>query len=544
MPRAVARPVDTLDGVALREMFSASTAWLESQAEAINALNVFPVPDGDTGTNMLLTMRDAMEAASQADSSASATAQALARGALLGARGNSGVILSQVLRGFGRSLQGKERVGGRDLAKAFQEATASAYKAVGQPVEGTILTVIREVAEATQGMTAGDASLASVLELACSAARGSVARTPLLLDVLRKHGVVDAGGQGLSVLLDGMAGYLRGEKPPQADGSADQAQAIPAIPAHDVPGPGMTYGFCTEFFIEGSETGVDDLRPRFEAMAQSVLVVGDQALVKVHLHTLQTDPVLAFARSLGTVTGVKIDNIDHQQQEFSAKHADSPTGEVGVVAVVAGEGLTALFRSLGAAAIVPSGQTMNPSARKILQAALSVAEEKVVILPNNRNVILTANQVQDLAPGKEVHVVPTEDLPQGIAAMMAFNYELDCEGNLSAMESARTTVKAGEVTRAVREATIDGNVVAKGQAIGLTGGSLVVAATEVEAAVELLLDHMGVQEGSVVTLYYGADVSSAASQETLERVQRRFPSAEVEAFSGGHPHYHYFLSVE
>ena len=546
MADGVAGPPDAIDGLTLREMFAAGTAWLESQAEAVNALNVFPVPDGDTGTNMLLTMRDAVEASRLAEtaSTASATVDALARGALLGARGNSGVILSQILRGFCRSFEGKERIGGQELAAAFQEASAAAYKAVANPVEGTILTVIREVAEATEGMAGGGTSLASVFETACSTARWSVARTTQMLDVLREHGVVDAGGQGLAVLLDGMARHLKGEVAPPAPATAKPKPAPRSAKPPVAAQVGRSYGFCTQFFVEECSIGTEELRARFEAMAESVVVAGEEGLAKVHLHTFQPDPVLAFAGSVGKVGRVTIEDIDEQHQEFIASHAGVALSEAGVVAVVAGDGLASLFRSLGAAAIVPGGQTMNPSAEEILEAALGVPAEQVIILPNNRNVVPAAGQAKELAPGKQLHVVPTQDMPQGVSAMMAFNYEVDAQSNVSAMEEARATVKTGEVTRAVREAAISGVSIAKGQAIGLTGGALVVAEVDAEAAVERLAAHIGVEAGVVVTLYYGAEVAPTQAQEAQRRIQRRFPSSEVQAFYGGQPHYHYLLSVE
>ncbi len=533
----------TLGAGEVREMFALALAHLESQVEAINALNVFPVPDGDTGINMALTMRDALAEAqrSEAEAGAGGVFEALARGALLGARGNSGVILSQILKGLNRGVQSEKDVGGPDLARAFQAASEAAYQAVGNPVEGTILTVIRAVAEAVRKEAHGDVAPATVMEDASSTAKAAVARTVLQLDVLREHGVVDAGGQGLSVLLEGMAAYLRGETATPELVPAGASAFMPTV--EHGPG-GIAYGFCTEFFIEGGEADAEQLRPGFESLGQSVLVVGDPGLVKVHLHTLELEEVLGFARSLGAVTRVKVDNIDHQHQDFSAKQSIVPMGEVGVVAVVVGDGLCQLFRSLGVAAIVPGGQSMNPSAEEMLRAAEGLPCPKVVLLPNNRNVVPAARQAGQLSTGKEIYVLPTEDLQQGVSAMMAFIYELDAKSNLAAMEEARKKVKTGELTLAVRETTVNGVRVGKGQPIGLSRGSLVVANPDMEITLERLLEHVGVEDDSAITLYYGMDVSAPQAEEVQRFVQVSFPRAEVDLFHGGQPHYHYLFSVE
>ena len=547
MAKAVAPALAELDGLALREMMAAATTWLEGQEAAVNALNVYPVPDGDTGTNMLLTMRDALnEAVRASTASASATANALAKGSLMGARGNSGVILSQILRGLARSFEGKERIGGLDLAEALQEGVDWAYKALNPPVEGTILTVIREVAEAARGQASkGDEGVLAVLEVASTTAQESVARTPSLLEVLRENGVVDAGGQGLAALLEGMVRHLKGW--PVTPGAAGAAAMVPHAPALATKGPAASahprYGFCTEFFVEGCEIGVEELRSQMLSLGDSILVVGEQELVKVHLHTFDPDRALAYAGSLGVVARVKVDDIDEQHQVFLFRHAPLQ-GTVAVVAVVSGQGLASLFGSLGAAAIVPGGQGMNPSAQEILEAAMGLPAQEVIILPNNKNVIPAARQAAELAGGKELLILPTEDLPQGIAALMAFNYEEEAGANLSAMERSLRSVKTGEITRAVRRATVDGRRVEKGQAIGLTGGRLVVTAGDVPSALESLLHHVGVEDGSSVTLYHGAEVSATEAEEAVDRMLERFPNAEVQALAGGQPLYHYLLSVE
>ena len=540
MPKAVLTEVHSLDGAMLRELLAAGCAALEVHAASINALNVFPVPDGDTGTNMLLTIRDALKELPGTESpAASEIAMAASKGALMGARGNSGVIFSQFFRGIAAGVHGADHIGGDRLAQALQEAPAFAYKAVGDPKEGTILTVIREVAEATRPMTSAGSSVSSVLRTATMTAKDSVARTPLRLPVLRENGVVDAGGQGLWAFLDGMTSRLTGETP------ATPPEVVSPIPAMRSSGHGAeddAFGFCTEFFIRDPARDVEALRNTFEGMAKSVAVVASDGLVKVHLHTLDPDEVLEIARSAGAVDHLKVEDMDRQHEEF----AETPesTGRTAVVAVVAGRGMETVFKSLGAAALVPGGQTMNPSARRILEAIVEVPSDEVILLPNNDNVVLAANQAAEMAHGKRVTVVPTADLAQGVAAMMSFNYEKAAGQNASAMETAVRGVKTGGVTRAVRQAHLDGIQVAKGQAIAMSGGSLVAAGQEFATVLERLIERLGIEDDSAVTLYYGAPVSEDEAESERDRLQERFPDAEVVRVYGGQPHHHYLVAVE
>lgn len=547
MANTVTRPIETVDGPTLHEMFKAGTAWLESQAESINALNVFPVPDGDTGTNMRLTMIEALSNVQEAspESDVSEVTRLMARGALMGARGNSGVILSQILRGFARAVEGKETIGPGDWGPAFQEASNCAYKAVASPTEGTILTVIREVGEATAKITDGNISQGSMLDLACSTAKDSVEKTTSMLAILQANGVVDAGGHGLSVILEGMAAFLRGDeeqgpisgiavsKP--GDGSAKSTEMRPS---------GRIYGFCTEFFVEQCTVYADDLRLRLEAMAESVVVVGEDGFAKVHLHTMNPDPIVDFANSFGKVSGLKVDNIDEQHAAFVGMHQGVVTGKAGVIAVVAGDGLVELFRGLGASAIVSGGQTMNPSAEQIARIARELPWENIFILPNSKNVVLAAQQAAELAIGKTIHVVPTADAAAGIAVMMAFNYEMELEANAQAMEQVLRSVKTGEVTVAVRDAVLDDMIIKKGQAIGLSSGKLTIAEAEVPTALEKLAALIVGEDDSVLTVYYGANISQAEANQALTKLKVRFPMAEVQVYNGGQDHYHYLLSVE
>ncbi len=526
-------------------MFTAASTALESRAEAINALNVFPVPDGDTGTNMLLTMQAALEEAGRAPSaSADETAAALAKGSLMGARGNSGVILSQVLRGFSRSIQGKPRLGGKDISLALREGAEQAYRVMTNPVEGTILTVAREAAAAATRKCRGtDPAPAIVLASAAEAARDAVARTPFQLEILRENGVVDAGGEGLAVLLEGALRFLRGE-PVEALRAA--AIGMPAARADRgrAPGGKAAYGFCTEVLLERCAVGPAELRARAAAMGDSVMVAGDEALVKVHLHTKDAEGAIAYFRTVGAVVKTKVDDIDAQHEQFEARKAVRPQGEAAVVAVVSGEGLVKLYRSLGAAAIVAGGQTMNPSAQSLIEAARSVPHQTVVLLPNNGNVITTARQAQELAPDRRILVVPSADLAQGVAAIMAFNFERSAAGNRDAMEQAMGRVQTGEVTRAVKDARIEGKAVREGQFIGLARGTLASVAGELPEAVLRLLEHLGARGDAAITLYQGQDVDPSEAQRVEQAVRQRFPEADVTTYEGGQPHYHYLAAVE
>ena len=542
------KQVASCDGQDLREMFAAATSWLEKSAADVDALNVFPVPDGDTGTNMLLTMRSLMEEAYRApDRSASAVSQAMAHGALMGARGNSGVILSQFYRGLAIGLEGKKSLNGSDFAVCLSQASVMAYRGISHPVEGTILTVIRDASDAAQEAASGDMDdLLSVMEAAVNAARDSVARTPTLLPVLREAGVVDAGGQGLYIVLDGGLRYLKGEveemcyrRPQIIASSLPLAMRMPSPVVEEKP-----YGYCTEFLLQGEKIDTERIRARLEGKGESLMVVGDSQAVRVHIHTLDPGTIIRYATSQGTLNQVSIRNMDEQHRDYmEMQRARAPVVDIGIVAVVAGAGLAEVFRSLGAAAIVPGGQTMNPSIRDLLRAVESLPADKVIILPNNSNVILTANQVQALTD-KKIEVVPTETIPQGTAALLSFNYETDLETNAQAMDDARTGVKTVEVTKAVRSTNVSGLKVKKGQAIGLVDGDLVAAGDSLVEVLDGALSKTGLERADVVTIYYGADTQPADAEEAGEKIRQSYPQVQVEIIRGDQPHYNYIVSVE
>ena len=548
MPKPVVTPRQDLDGASLALMFSAAADYLAGQTESINALNVFPVPDGDTGTNMLLTLRSALdEVDTAAMPDASQVAAAMAKGALMGARGNSGVILSQILRGMSDGFAGKSKVTGRDLPTALTGASEAAYAVVANPVEGTILTVIREAAAAAQSQRLeGDPSFAEVLEVALEAANAAVARTPFQLDVLRENGVVDAGGQGLAVILKGALAWLNGERPSLGD--AEPSSAGTPLPAWRNVSSAKTFGFCSEYLLEGCSAELEELRGFLTHMGDSVLVASIDGLTKVHLHTATPERVEERLAGYGSIREAKVEDIDAQHRAYLANVGSGSEARLAVVAVAAGDGLAAVFRSLGAEAIVSGGQTVNPSAEEIVAAVAQVGARQVIVLPNNPNVVGTARQAERLvaesAMGKEAFVLSTTDMPQGVAALMSFNYEAGLDVNLEAMGGAVGRVKTGEVTRAVRDAHVDGIDVCEGQAMGLVGGRLVLVGDGVRETTVELAEHLGVEDGSIVTLYYGQDVSDGEAEETAQVFRARFPEAEVQPVTGGQPHYPYLLSIE
>jgi hypothetical protein len=542
------KQVKSISGQDLREMFAAATSWLEKSSAEIDALNVFPVPDGDTGTNMLLTMRSTMEEAYRApDRSASAVAQAMAKGALMGARGNSGVILSQILRGLAQGVTEKELLNAVDLVNALQQSSAMAYKGISNPVEGTILTVIREVAEATQAQASGaGGDLVSVMEVAVDTARESVARTPHLLAVLREAGVVDAGGQGLYTILDGALRYLRGEveqmklRKPQIVASDVHATKMPhMIAAEEVP-----YGYCTEFLLKGDKISTDKIRKRLEKKGESLIVAGDESAVRIHIHTLNPGDVVHYATKLGTVHQVSIRNMDEQHQDFLEMQKERmPATDTAIIAVVSGEGLTDILTSLGASAIVPGGQTMNPSTKDLLQAVESVPSDKVIILPNNKNIVATANQVHSLT-SKAVGVVPAETIPQGVAALLAFDYEANLKTNTQIMKKAISAVRTIEITRATRSTRLGELKIKRKQPIGLLDGDLIAAGKNNIDVLNQVLSKLDLGEAEVITIYYGADTKTAEAEQISNSMREQHPQLQIEVVQGGQPHWNYIISIE
>jgi uncharacterized protein len=543
----------TISGQDFREMFAAATSWLEKSASEIDALNVFPVPDGDTGTNMLLTMRSTIEEAYKVhETSVSAVTQAMATGALMGARGNSGVILSQIWSGIAKGMDDKETSSGADLAEALAEAAQLAYKGLSNPTEGTLLTVIKDVSRAAKieaARNGGD--VVSVMEAAVSAASESVANTPTLLPVLREAGVVDAGGQGLFTLLDGALRYLRGEaeamqfRKPQLVSSKVPLTPKTVTAPEQVGAEEIPFGYCTEFLLKGKELDTEKLKKRLVRRGQSLIVVGDGNTVRVHIHTLDPGEIIHFATSLGTVHSVNIRNMDEQHQDFLAmQKSRAPVAGVEILAVVAGDGLADVFTSLGVAGVVSGGQTMNPSTKDILLALSKLSSDKIILLPNNKNIILTAGKVQQFTD-KEIHVVPSRTVAQGVAAILAFDYEADFETNTRLMNEALASVQTIEITRAVRTTKLNGFDIKKKQAIGVLNDGDIVSVDDVpEVALLKALEGIKPETSEVLTIYYGDDTTEEQAQKAKEEIAAKYTHLQIEVVKGGQPHYNYVVSVE
>jgi DAK2 domain fusion protein YloV len=542
------KQVAEISGQDLRDMFAAATNWLEKSSADIDALNVFPVPDGDTGTNMLLTMRSTIEEAFRApDHSASAVAKAMAKGALMGARGNSGVILSQILRGLAKALEGKEKITAADLAEALEESSTQAYRGISNPTEGTILTVIKDVAHAAREKVAENGNdLVALLETAVAAANESVANTPKLLKVLREAGVVDAGGQGLFTILEGALHYLTGEeeqmrfRKPKIIISDLPATKLPAMIAADE----IPYGYCTEFLLKGEDIDTDKIRKKMEKKGESLIVVGDESAVRIHIHTLDPGEVLSFASGLGTMHQVSVRNMDEQHQGFLEMQKErAPAIDTAIIAVVSGDGLADVFTSLGVSAIIPGGQTMNPSTKDLLQASEAAASDKIIILPNNKNIIPTAGQVQELTK-KTIHVIPAETIPQGIAALLAFDYEANFDTNTQLMDKALENVRTIEITRAVRATQIGRLKIQKKQAIGFLDGDLVAVGDSPAEVLNRTLRKVNLNKAEVITIYCGADTQRTEADELAREIKENHSHLQMEVVQGGQPHYNFIVSIE
>ncbi len=545
------------DGRRLLSTLSAAASWLDGHKASVDALNVFPVPDGDTGGNMSQTLSAAAREAHASPSHAvGEIAERASYGALMGARGNSGVILSQLLRGFSRALKGKKDIAPVDLAAAFTAAAETAGRAVMKPVEGTILTVARDAAAAAAAAAERGDHLVAVLDAALAEARAAVARTPDQLPVLKQAGVVDAGGQGYVLVLEGCSRALHG-----LSTHVEGTVAAPFGPLHNhLRGAQVDhaegYGYCTEFVVVGPSLDAMTTRDKIALLGDSLIVVGEEGIVRVHVHTADPGRVLSYAGSLGALHKIKIDNMQTQHDAFVQREDVQPAlpnrvatipaypvGVVGVVAVAPGEGLAEVFRSLGADRVVSGGQTMNPSTAELLEAIDALPQEQVVLLPNNSNVLLTADQAQRLTK-KSVIVVPARTIPQGVAAMLAYKQDGALEENAGVMGEATTTVSTGEVTVAVRDARLDVVSVRVGQALGLLDGEAVVSGPSCEAVALDLLDRMGGAEAEIATIYYGSDVDADAAQQLADAAAVRFPSLEIEMVAGGQPHYPFIMAVD
>jgi uncharacterized protein len=550
------RRISVFDGQDLKKAMLAGAASLEEHREIINALNVFPVPDGDTGSNLYATVQAAFrDVINSEDTSAGVISAKLAHGALLGARGNSGVIFSQILRGLAHGLEKKQTFSALDLAFALDEAQRLAYRAVIKPVEGTILTVVRETAEAAMASAKRGDDLVMMMQESIIAARQSVARTPDLLPTLKQAGVVDAGGQGFCTILEGVWHYVRGESGLVRTSSFIASSAEPALDIAMKKGRVKIeeeFGYEVVFLLRGEKLDVTGIRQSIIDMGGvSTVVAGDEKLLKVHTHTEWPGKILDYGVSIGSLLDINIENLQEQsltyaaesEAEHTVEQNQPPTQQIATVAVVAGRGFEKVFLSIGVTAIVPGGQTMNPSTEELLAAVNAVDARQVILLPNNSNVILSARQVSDLSD-KEVFVVPTESMPQGIAALLGFNFEADFEANCESMTEAVTHVQTAEITTAIRKVNIGGVRVREGDLIGLVNGNLVIAGQNMDYVIRETLQRMNIDRYEIVTLYFGEGVTEQQAEDTAKSIKEKYSHLEIEVVDGGQPHYAYIISAE
>ena len=533
----------TLDGQGLLAALAGGAEWLQTNIDAVNALNVYPVPDGDTGTNMMLTLQTALRDAQEnpGDGTAGAIAAVIGQGALRGARGNSGVILSQYLQGFARGLAGVETLDGPALARGLQSASEAAYGAMSKPVEGTMLTVGREAGEAAGA--SGSSDVIETLRVAADEADASTARTPDLLPVLASAGVVDSGGQGIAVILRGALAALTGEDP----GPALEAPTISAIdPSLYAGEEGDAWGYCTEFVLMEPASTLDSIRATMALFGESESIVEGDGLVRVHLHTSEPETVLSEAEGMGRLEQVSIRDMDQQHQQFLAGHGeDIEDVACGVVSVAAGPGFVRIMRGLGAGSIIWGGQSMNPSAEEIAEAVESIPAPDIIILPNNKNIAATAEVSRDLIHTKTVTVLPTESIQQGIAALLTYSATESVEDNLEGMRGAVDELRWAEVTFAVRDGQSGDVTYAANQPIGLLEGDLVASGDTPEAVAQALVERIAPEGEHLVTIYYGAGVPEEQAESAAEAVRAVCPDeVEVEIQSGGQPLYPYLISVE
>ncbi|MBN2908287.1 DAK2 domain-containing protein [Polycladomyces sp. WAk] len=553
-------------------MIWAGAQQLNKHVEQVNALNVFPVPDGDTGTNMNLSFSSgAKEVKRKKSEHVGQLAEALSKGLLMGARGNSGVILSQLFRGFAKSVENKVTLTARDLAQAFHKGVETAYKAVIKPVEGTILTVAREAAEKGLVRMAQTNDVVAVMETVLKEARLSLSRTPKLLPVLAQTGVVDAGGQGLVFIYEGFLSALKGTvkwqeteseaiivEPTESLGALAHQSAQAQIDASEI-----EHGYCTEFMIMLEKDASFDETAFRREMAQfgdSLLVVSDDDLVKVHIHAERPGDALNFAMQYGGLTRIKIENMREQhasivEKKVSASPTELPVEKAagaedaeeskpyGLVAVAAGDGIAEIFRSLGVDVIIEGGQTMNPSTEDIARAVERLNVEHVIILPNNKNIILTAEQVEHIVD-TPVTVLPTKTVPQGLAALLAFQPEADLEENRRRMTESLTRVRSGEVTYAVRDSNVQDLEIKEGDFLGICEGKIETVGRSLLATSRDLLQKMLSEPADVVTILYGKDVTDAQVKELSDFLKRNYPDVEYEVHYGGQPLYFFLFSVE
>ncbi len=545
-----------IDGILLKEMFVSGAALLTNNRDSVDALNVFPVPDGDTGTNMSQTINSAIkEINAKPITSVADVAGAAARGALKGARGNSGVILSQILRGFARAMDGHEEIDGTVLAAALRSGANTAYKAVMKPKEGTILTVIRVIAEEAEEAWDKQGDVVELFRLVLSTGDAILKRTPEMLPVLKQAGVVDSGGMGLMMVLRGMYAALTGEAVDAVTEVKPDGVPMPGefVDDHDAIGE-IKFGYCTEFIVSHPRPDIRDsdvvrLRRRLERMGDCVLVISDMNVVKVHVHTNEPGKALQYALELGELDSIKIDNMMEERREREAKQAAEAAAKAaeqkdyGIVAVALGEGLTEIFRNLNVDQVVDGGQTMNPSIQDLAKAADATNAKNVIILPNNTNIILAAQQASELTE-RNVIVLPTKSVPMGISAALAFDPAVSPEENERVMTEAAETVHTASITYAVRDTNYDGREIHEGDIMAMVDNKLSLLGDDVSQVAKDVTDTMVGEDSALITIYYGEEIAEADAQALRDALAEKYTDCDVELQMGGQPLYYYLIAVE
>ncbi|MCY8721864.1 DAK2 domain-containing protein [Bacillus inaquosorum] len=551
--------IRTLDGRTFAEMILAGAQNLSQNASAVDALNVFPVPDGDTGTNMNLSMTSGAREVEQMDTDdIGKVGSALSKGLLMGARGNSGVILSQLFRGFSKSIETKKEINALEFAAALQAGVDMAYKAVMKPVEGTILTVAKDAAKKAMILAEKETDITALMTAVTEEAEASLNRTPELLPVLKEVGVVDSGGKGLLCVYEGFLASLKGETVPQKAVLPSLDDMVSA--EHHKSAQSMMntedieFGFCTEVMVRLDQTKREfdegTFRQDLSQFGDSLLVIADESLAKVHIHAEEPGNVLNYAQHYGELIKIKIENMREQhtsiisQESKPAENEKPPAKQpYGIVTVAMGEGISDLFKSIGASVVIEGGQTMNPSTEDIVEAVKSVNAETVFILPNNSNIIMAANQAASVM-GEQVFVIPAKTVPQGMSALLAFNPDQETEANEANMLSAIQQVKSGQVTYSVRDTHIDGKDIKKGDFMGILNGTIIGTAEDQLSAAKMLMSEMIGEDDEIVTILYGEDASQEEAEELEAFLSEKYEEIEVEIHNGKQPLYSYIVSVE
>lgn len=554
-----------LDGALLKKVFIGAANNLEKNKDEVDALNVFPVPDGDTGTNMSLTFQTALKhIMNLEDESVENIAFAAANGSLMGARGNSGVILSQLLRGFANGLKGKNKANAKLLAKAFKQASDTAYKAVMKPTEGTILTVARECANKAIQVSRNEEDIVLLFKQVVEHGNEALNRTPEMLPVLKQAGVVDSGGMGLMVILNGAFQALNTDGEIVIDDFMKKENVSTKVPK-DIDTEKILFSYCTEFIISGTDANHEKFRDEISELGDSLLVVGNGDIIKVHIHTNNPGIVLEKAVKLGELNDIKIDNMKYQHRNLVVKENDIPVNEnseeiidkdklkdkdvkqkikdYSFITVGIGEGIKNIFEELNVDYVIPGGQTMNPSTEDILNAVNKVNGKQIIILPNNGNIVLAANQAKKLSDRK-IYVLPTKTIPEGISALLAFNHNMSLKENIKNMELAIEEVKTGEITYAVRDTEIDGIKIKKDDVIGIFDDKIRSKGNDVTKVSFQLLKSIVNEDDGLITIFYGNNIKKEKAEELLNMVEKEFDDCDIELVYGGQPLYYYIFSVE